>query len=65
MATLVPSENLKLLTICKYFGQENIIARDNQTTELQKRIHLSCAAYGEINHIFKQFRTGELLVRIE
>ena len=60
MTNLVPSENLKVddkeITLVhkyKYLGHEIQIARDNQTTELQRRITLAWAAYGALSDIFK------------
>lgn len=61
MTNLVPSQNIeingtkvKLVECYTYLGHEIRLSRDNQTTELKRRITLSWAAFGKLREIFKR-----------
>lgn len=60
MTNLVLSENITVAgneidqtTTYKYLGHEICIGKDNQTTELNRRIRLTWVAFGKLNHVFK------------
>lgn len=54
---LVPSSNINMddteVQSCEYFGYEIRVSKQNETSELNKRLALSWGAYGRLRDILK------------